>query len=173
MFRRPNIWLMLISVLLFSPSVFALATDRQQKLILNSATAQMNLETGVSIYEGSVRVEQGSTQLRADKLIIHTDKQNQLQQATAIGKPAHYRTLPQLNKPEFHADADTIEYYPPKNLVVLIGNAKAYQNNNVYTGPRIEYNTVTQTIISPQSATGRTTIIIQQKTSSAKTTNKD
>lgn len=163
MFPRISLIVVLTAILMITTKTHALSQDRNATLLLTSATANLNLETGISIYEGNVKLEQGSTHLSADRLIVYTDKQNQLQQAIAIGKPARYRTLSQLNKPEFHADANTIEYHPKKNLIVLIGNAQAYQDNNTYKGPRIEYHTESQTVVSPESNAGRTTIIIQQK----------
>jgi len=167
MSQRIKSIVVLTVMLMITAKAYALSQDRHSTLLLTSATANLNFETGISIYEGKVKLNQGTTQLLADKLVVHTDKQSQLQQAIATGKPAQYRTLPQLNKPEFHADANTIEYYPKKNLIILIGNARAYQNNNVYKGPRIEYHTESQTVISPESDAGRTTIIIQQKQPSA------
>lgn len=151
--------LMLIGFM-FATNAVALPTDRQQKLILKSAAASLNIETGISVYRGNVTVDQGTTHLLADTLTLHTNKQNELTAATAIGKPAHYRTIPRLGKPEFHADADMIEYYPDKNLIILIGNAIAKQENNTYRGPRIEYNTALQTVVSPESPHGQTTIVI-------------
>lgn len=147
---------------LFTTETFALSSDANAKLFLNAASATLNFETGVSTYDGNVKLDQATTHLTADSLIIYTNKQNRLRQATAIGKPAKYRTLPELHKPEFHADANIIDYYPEKNLLVFTGDAKAYQNKDVYTGPRIEYNTALQTVISPSSAKGRTTMIIHQ-----------
>ncbi len=159
-------WVLVI-LLVIPSQAFCLSKDSQEKLLLTSATAQLNLETGISVYEGDVSLEQGTTYLQADKLILHTDKQNQLQQATAYGKPARYRTLPQLNKAELHANAEIIEYYPSKDLIVLLGYAEVYQQHNIYKGPRIEYNTKLQTVLSPVSKEGRTTIIIQQKSAQA------
>ena len=163
MTRSISLLPVLALTLLMMRQACSLGEDHNQKLLLNSDKANLNLETGISIYNGNVTLQQGTTHLLADKLTVLTNKQNQLQQITAIGNPAQYRTLPQPNKPEFHADANIIEYYPQKNLIVLIGNAQAYQNRNVYKGPRIEYNTIEQTVTSPESAMGRTTIIIEQK----------
>lgn len=155
-------WLIII-LAFYVQSGYALGTDRKEKMLLTANTAQLNLETGIGTYSGNVKLEQGSSHLEADKLITRTDKKNQLQQAIAFGKPAKYRTLPQLDKPEFYAEAESIEYYPHKNLLILIGHAKAHQKNNVYSGPRIEYDMKREIVFSPASTQGRTTIILQQK----------
>lgn len=143
--------------------VFALPTDKQQTLHIVADYVQIDHAKGTNYYKGNVHIEQGSTHLDTDILVTRNDQNNQLTEiiATGIGKRAVYRTLPESGKPEFIAQADIIKFYPQKNKVMLIGNARASQEKNAFTGPLIEYNTKLQTVVSTSSHLGRTTILIQ------------
>lgn len=140
---------------------YALSTDKQQPAYIQSDTAILNHKTKTCIYSGHVQLTQGSTVITADTLTTHSDAQNQLELVTAIGKYATYSTLPDNNPQKLVASALTINYYPKKAQVELIGEAKATQGNDSFAGPRINYDIKQQIITSPPSKEGRTTIIIQ------------
>ena len=147
-------------------SCFALATDNQQPMIIQSDSANINQGTGVNIFNGHVRVIQGTTHLNASHATTYTDKNNKLNEAIALGNKttqAHYWTLTDPNKPEMHAYADTIKMFPQKNLIYLIGSAKVTQGKDVYQAPQIEYNTLLKHVVSKASKQGRTTIILHPK----------
>lgn len=141
--------------------VAALSSDAKQELIIKAPTTSMNLNTGVNTYEDHVIVVQGTSELRADKLVVRTDQNRHIIQATATGKPATYKTLPELGKPEFHAAANTIEFYPDKHQIILLGNAKVNQGQDNMVGPQINYDIEQQIVTTPRSSQGVTTITIQ------------
>jgi lipopolysaccharide export system protein LptA len=142
-------------------AVFALSTDKQQIAYLQADSAQINHLTGVGIYKGHVKLTQGSTVITADTLLTHTDKQNQIDQATAIGQPATYNTMPDNSPNPFLASAQTIQYYPTQSLVKLIGDAKSTQGSDSFAGPEMTYDIKQQVVISASSSQGRTNIVIQ------------
>ncbi len=154
-------WVTSLITLLASGSTYALSTDKQQPAFIKSDTATLNHRTKICVYTGHVELTQGSTVITADTLTTYSDAQNQLEQASAIGKFATYSTQPDNNPQKLIATALTLNYYPKKAQVELIGQAKATQGSDSFAGPRINYNIKEQIITSPPSKEGRTTIIIQ------------
>lgn len=139
----------------------ALSTDKQQPAYIKSDSAVLNHKTKICIYIGHVELIQGSTTITADTLTTYSDAENQLEKTTAVGKVATYSTLPDNTPQKLVATALTINYYPKKAEVELIGDAKATQGSDSFAGPRINYDIKQQIITSPASKEGRTTIIIQ------------
>lgn len=151
-------------LLILSPQIaYPLDSDRDAPLNVTSDHFAIDLKKHTTTYEGNVVATQGTTTLTGDKLILYTDKNNQLEKGVAFGDLATYRTLPAPDKTELYAEAHEIEYYPDKQLIVLIKNAKVIQAENTYLGPKILYNMEKETVTSPPSHDGRATIIIEPK----------
>jgi lipopolysaccharide export system protein LptA len=152
----------LLAMTLCAPA-FALETDKNEPISVQADSVTIDNKTGESQYIGNVSVINGSTHLTAAKAIVHTTKNNTIQEAEAFGNSkaqAHYWTLTDPKKPALNAYADIIRIFPDKHLVYLIGHAKVSQGEDLYEAPRIEYNNETQHVFSPQSSQGRTTIVI-------------
>ncbi len=161
MLKSILITLVFLAALTIANFSYALSTDKQQPAYIQSDTATLNHKTKICIYSGHVKLTQGSTVILSDTLTTYSDEQNQLEQATAVGKLATYSTLPDNSEQKLVATAVTINYYPKKAQVELIGDAKAMQGSDSFAGPRINYDIKHQIINSPASNEGRTTIIIQ------------
>lgn len=123
----------------------------------------MNRTSGVHTFKGHVTVDQGSTHLTGDTVIIHNDAQKKVSEIIAIGSKktlAHYQTQPNPKQAVFDAWAVTIKYHPKKGLADLIQSAKAKQNPNVFTGPHLIYDVKQGIVSSPASTQGHVTIIM-------------
>lgn len=160
-FKQLLFLISMLSMLLFPNLSSALSTDKLQPAYIKADSATINHKTKICVYSGHVQLTQGSTVITADTLTTHADAQNQLEQATAVGKFAVYSTLPDNTQLKLVATALTINYYPKKAQVELIGDAKATQGSDSFAGPKINYDIKQQIINSPASKEGRTTIIIQ------------
>jgi lipopolysaccharide export system protein LptA len=143
---------------------WSLPTDRQQVLHASSDMAALDRVTGISTYTGNVYVQQGTTQLIADQVIIKQNAQHQVIEAVAYGKPATYKTIPQVGKDEVTATAAEIHYYPPQHYLELIKDAVVIQGNNRYAAPLIHYDTEQQTVVSPANQDGRVHITLVPST---------
>jgi len=141
-------------------SACGLSTDKQQPAFIQADSATLNHKTGVCIYRGHVKLTQGTTVISSDTLTTYSDQKNQLKLAKAVGQPATYTTLPDNSTIPMVASAQTINYDPQQALVTLTGNAKATQGNDSFAGPLIYYNIKLQTVTTPATEQGRTTIII-------------
>lgn len=164
MLKHVSSLILFLLIVLTSSSTFGLPSDKEQRVILQHAdSTQLDLKTGASTYKGHVVLTQGTTILRGDKILTFTNKNNQLEKAIILGNPARYHTLMKPDNPLFIAVSNTINYYPQKGWIELIGNAKATQGEDSFAAPQINYDVTQGVIITPSSKAGRTKIIIQPK----------
>lgn len=145
-------------------AAFALEADNQEPLELKASSADINQSEHQGTYTNGIEFDQGTTHIRADRAITKTDKNNKLTQAVIYGNKntqAHYWTQMEKSKPDLHAYADIIEYYPDKKIIKLIGNAKVKQGENLFTAPKISYDIEKRHIISGKMANnpGKTVIV--------------
>jgi len=141
--------------------------DSQKPINITSNTFSYDNIKGIAIYSGNVLAVQGSRQLKADELQLYRDNRGDPDKIIAIGKPAHYQNKTSAGKPLLRAQANNIEYDLNKQMLYLIGAAQVEQGGDRYQAPRIEYNQLTDTVKSPPSEQGRTTITIQPRTHNA------
>ncbi|TNE78277.1 MAG: lipopolysaccharide transport periplasmic protein LptA, partial [Gammaproteobacteria bacterium] len=85
--------LLMLLLALPAPLSFALPSDASQPIKIESDRAERNDKKGTTVYEGSVVIRQGTIKIRADKVIVYTER-NQVDRIVCIGKPAHYQQQP-------------------------------------------------------------------------------
>jgi lipopolysaccharide export system protein LptA len=104
---------------------------------------------------------QGSTTVKADKVVVHFNPENKIDNLEALGHPAHFSTLTHLERERLVATANSIEFNPLQSTVRLINNAHVAQSGNVMDSPSILVDLAKETVVSKPSEKGRTTIVIQ------------
>jgi len=151
-----------ILAMIASASLFALQNDDQQVMHINSDGSTFNYKTGTHIYEGNVKIDQGTTHLTADRVVTMNNNKHKIEQAIAFGftQLAEYTTQPKPGDPLLHAKAKIIKFFPAKSIVYLEGDVVVTQGKNSFQGPVIVYNMKDQIVTAPPSKTGRATIII-------------
>jgi len=150
-------------LILVSSCSFSLPTDKEQILKIESDSAQINQAGKFGEFTGRVGLVQGTTHLTAAKAETQANDKSQIVLAIAFGNKrnqAHYWTKTDMQKPELHAYADEIRYYPLKHIITLIGNAKIVQGENSFSGAKISYDTVKQHVLSKNDKNEPTTIVI-------------
>lgn len=147
---------------LSASSSFALPSDRDQMLYITADSAEMNYKTGISTYQGNVKLDQGTTKLRSENMtIISKELQfNELERIIAKGKTAYYETKPEPEDPLLVGTANTIIYKPKDGSLELHDHAVAKQENNVIKGERIDYDINNRHVRSSGGKQQRTTIFI-------------
>ena len=95
-------------------------------------------------------------------------KGDEIDTATAYGKPVRFKQLPEGQKEMVHGEGKTLQLKQAKDLVTLKDNAKITQGTNTITGKVIYYNTKTSkmTVKGQSSARQKTTASGKQETSS-------
>jgi lipopolysaccharide export system protein LptA len=141
---------------------FSLESDKNEKIFIVADSGVYNYKTGVDIYEGNVKVDQGSSHITADRLITKRDNTtHKIKEAIAYGtgELAHYWTLPDKKDPEVHAKASIIKFYPAESKVTLEKNVFVTQGENSFKGELVHYNRNNQTITVPATANARAVIV--------------
>ena len=149
--------------LLFIPVCYALPDDRQQIMQFSSSKAELIQSKHRGIFMGKVEIDQGSTHIRAVKVITEGNTSNQLIKAILEGdqqNQAHYWTLSQADKPVLHAYADFIYYYPERHIIELVGHAKIEQGTDSFEAAQIHYDLLRQRVFSMSDGQLQTNIII-------------
>lgn len=141
--------------------VYALKTDNADVVHIVADSSVYNYKTGENIFEGNVKIDQGTTHIVADKVVTKDNKQHKIKEAIAYGvtQLAHYWTLPKLNEPEIHAKAKIIKFYPIETNVVLEKNVILTQGENSFHGELIFYNKNNQTIVVPSAKNSRAVLV--------------
>ncbi len=150
---------MLLSIL--PVSSFALSSDKYAPYHIRAKEIQYSKQPHQVRYIEHAHATQGSTTLSGDLIVSYfRPNSNQIYKLTATGKPAHYSTLPNNEKVRLYAEADTIIYYPLKNQVLLLKNARVTEKQNVFTGQHIWYDMNTKRVVSTSPNKGDMTRIV-------------
>lgn len=152
---------LLFCSLMIAGLCLALPTDSKQVLHINADTTTYNFKTGDKIFVGNVKVDQGTTHIRADKLITKNNQQHVISEVIATSDLglAHYWTITKNGQPETHAYAKVIKFYPLQSNVTLEKSAKVLQGENSFQGELIHYNSNDQTVTVPRSTTAQAVIV--------------
>lgn len=150
-------------MLCLSQLTYGLNTDRDQKVFITADSGVTNFKSGVDVYQGHVKVDQGTSHIRADKLITKRNKQRQIEEVLAYGfaQPAHYWTLTTTQEPPVHAHARFIRFLPLQQRVTLKKSVYIQQGQNTFRGQLIHYNQAKQIITVPPSRDAHAVIVYQ------------
>lgn len=143
--------------------VFAASADTEQAIEVEADSLEIRDDDNISIYSGNVRLIQGTLNVRSDKLVIHFDDDNSLVLMEMTGAPASFRQLNDDNK-EMIGEADKLDYFEPKSLLVLKGNARFSNDGDVIESSMISINTENDNLqaTSPEPDK-RVRVVIQPK----------
>ncbi|MFA6037638.1 MAG: lipopolysaccharide transport periplasmic protein LptA [Legionellales bacterium] len=135
---------------------------RAQDLTINSDSFHYDNKTGIATYLGNVHATQKDRELTGDRLEIYRDeKTGKMDLIKIFGKPAKYQGSVEEGKPPVFAKANEITYHIPTKFLTLTGNAEVKQEDDIYRSHIIEYDGIKDTVYSPASKQGQTTIILK------------
>jgi len=124
-----------------TPALYALSTDKNQDIEIESNSAYLDDSKNISIYTGEVVVVQGSMRITGDKMTIFYTNENELDKIIVEGRPATFRQLPDKTDIYDEAEALVMEYYESRNLIVLDGQARVKQGERRLIADHVEYDT--------------------------------
>lgn len=131
----------------FGPASLALDSDREQPIHISSDTAERNDKKGITTYTGAVQMDQGSMSIKADKVVLHSNANNDITLVVATGQPAEYRQKPAPDKEVVIARGNTIEYKLDTEKLHIIENASLRQGDGTtLTGKVINYDLKTSVV---------------------------
>jgi len=161
------IFYLVLTGLWFSSTANALDSDKNAPVTINADTTNIDFRTGKRTLTGNVEITQGTLVIKANKVVL-IYKGDEIDTATAYGKPVRFKQLPEGQKEMVHGEGKTLQLKQAKDLVTLKDNAKITQGTNTITGKVIYYNTKTSkmTVKGQSSARQKTTASGKQETSS-------
>jgi lipopolysaccharide export system protein LptA len=145
--------LLLALLLVFSPALTALPTDKDAPVEIEADSADIDGKTNTTTYRGRVRISQGSMELRADKVVIEF-KGRKPSILTATGNPARFRQKPEKDKGSVTGQGKTIVYRINSEELVLTGDAVLTQNDDSFRSDRIVYDRVKARLKAGAAADG-------------------
>jgi lipopolysaccharide export system protein LptA len=132
-------------MLIFSTPTFALESDAKQPITIDSNGATYDEKSELSTYTGNVIATQGSIRVNSDKLVVHF-KDGEAEKLVFTGKNARFKQTPSAGGKDITGQASTGEFYPKRNLLVLMGDATVLQGNGTYSSDYIEYDIKTSLV---------------------------
>jgi lipopolysaccharide export system protein LptA len=129
----------MLFVCCYGPGLLALESDADQPINIDSNTATYDDASSTSTYTGNVISVQGSIRVNSDKLVVYF-VEGEADKLVFTGNKAKFKQTPSEGEEDITGEALTGEYYPKKNLLVLINQATVWQGNATYTSDLIEYD---------------------------------
>ncbi len=118
---------------------FALPSDAEQPLFLESEALEYNELAGTITYSGNVVMQQGSMKIKADQVVIHGNI-DRATRVVAKGTPAHFQQTPEIDAVPVKAAAVRLEYEVKSKSLLLQGDASLNQEGTSLSGNTIEYD---------------------------------
>ena len=106
-----------------------LASDRNQPINIEADRATLNEQTGNSVYEGNVHLQQGTLVLQGSKMTVQLID-NTIDTLVLTGDPATYRQRPDGAESDQHAEAGRIEFHAKEDRIILLENARVWQSGD-------------------------------------------
>ena len=163
---------LIFAALLLATTLPALAerSDRDKPVNLESDTVDINDLTKLSVYQGNVRLTQGTLLITADKLVVMQDEGG-LSKSTATGNQAYFKQKADGKDEFFEGWAQRIDYDVKRETVEMHTQAKIKRGQDEVRGNTIIYNGQTESyrVIGGQEAAseynpkGRVRAVIQPK----------
>ena len=133
--------LLLLCALWLSTPANALPSDKEQPIHISANSAQLDRKKRTATYSGDVKLKQGTLEISADQITIHTNSNDEVEKMEARGKPARYQQKPAENQATITAQANSIRYTLTNEHLLLLEDAFLEQENGAsISGNRIDYD---------------------------------
>lgn len=130
--------LALVTTLVISPSLAALPDDKNQPIQLRADSAEINDKKQISVYIGNVFIQQGSMELKADKITVYSDDDG-VKEMVAIGEMVNFRQQREIGGAFTIGKAKRVEYFADIDEAIFIDNAELVQDGDIFKGDRIKF----------------------------------
>jgi lipopolysaccharide export system protein LptA len=117
--------------------------DRDKPINLEADRVTVDDAKQVAVFEGNVRLTQGTLSIRADKVVVREDGDG-FQHATAYGQPAHLRQKREGAEDWVEGWGERMEYNGRSEQIELHTQARIVRGQDEVRGNFISYNSVTE-----------------------------
>lgn len=160
--------LALLALLTWAP-LWALDADRDQPIEVEADSLEVREQENISIYQGNVKLKQGSLEISSDRLVIHFNDNSDLVLMEMTGNPARLRQLDNEQQ-EMRGQARQINYLESESLLELIEEARFTHAGDTIESTLIRINTEDNNIQAGSSdADERVKMLIQPRKNSTNT----
>ena len=131
------------AALLASLTAHALEEDRLQEIVIQGQSAELDEQSGIITYRGSVTLIQGSLELSAEVLLAKREDGQVIEIAASQGdsdKPVSYSQLIRQGEPQVTAFAQEMVYDLRGQTIELTGDAELKQSDIEFRGDSILYD---------------------------------
>ena len=123
----------------------ALDSDRNEPIEVEADRLEVRELENISIYEGNVRLVQGSLKIDSDRMVIHFDDENELTLMEMTGKPAKFRQLDN-DRRQIYGEAEQIDYSDEESLLIMRKSAYLDHAGDIIKSDLIRLDTTTNNI---------------------------
>ncbi|UUM30336.1 lipopolysaccharide transport periplasmic protein LptA [Vibrio japonicus] len=154
--------LSLMACLLLSSQAFALSTDQDQPVYIDSDSQQLDMKSNKVTFEGDVKLKQGSININAAKVIVTRNPNNgSIQRIDAYGNLATFSQLTDDGK-TLYGEAKEMRYSLADDQLTMKKNAMLAQDDNTIRGAQIRYKISQQKLMADSQSKGdRVTTVLQ------------
>lgn len=152
-------YLSLFAALALSNLAFALSTDSEQPVYIDSDSQHLNLKSNQVTFLGNVTLTQGSINIKADKVVIIRDaKTGNIDEVQGYGELSTFSQKGDDGK-MMYGEAKQLLYKMSDDMLTMIDNAKLSQDDSVIKSSKIRYKIAEQTLIADSDKTQRVSTV--------------
>jgi lipopolysaccharide export system protein LptA len=150
------VWIVLTGAAVAQTQTTATNESNSAPINIEADQLQSSEKEAQSIYQGNVKVTQGTFELLGDHVVIQHPN-NQLNHIVATGTPAKFKRMNPKDKTWMYGEAQTITYNAVEKNILLQGDAIVKQDQkNEIKGPELFYDLNNQ-ILTAQGDQNATT----------------
>ena len=153
--------LSLFALTLAAPSVYALSSDSEQPVYIDSDSQQLDMKSNQVTFLGDVNLKQGSININADKVIVTRNAVNgEIEEIQGYGKPATFSQLTDDGK-ALYGEADGLHYQLIADKLIMTKNAMLSQDGSIIRGSKTTYQIASQKLVADSDSSERVSTVLQ------------
>jgi len=153
--------LSLIACLFAASSAYALTSDSEQPIYIDSDKQNLDMKSNKVTFSGDVKLKQGSISINADKLIvIRNQEDDSLKEIEAFGAPATFSQLTDEGK-TLRGEAKELYYKVATDQLTMIADAVLSQDESTIRGQKITYKISSQKLTADGGKNERVKTVLQ------------
>jgi len=153
--------LSLIACLFAASSAYALTSDSEQPIYIDSDKQNLDMKSNKVTFSGDVKLKQGSISINADRLIvIRNQADDSLKEIEAYGAPATFSQLTDEGK-TLRGEAKELYYKVATDQLTMIADAVLSQDESTIRGQKITYKISSQKLTADGGKNERVKTVLQ------------
>jgi lipopolysaccharide export system protein LptA len=153
--------LSLLAGLLVSSFTFALSSDSEQPVYIDSNSQELDMKSNKVTFAGEVKLVQGSIEVNGDKIVVLRDAEDgSIQEIEAFGNLATFSQQTDDGK-VLTGKAKELYYKMADDKLTMIDDAELMQDDSTVKGDKIVYFIATEKMIADSNEGKRVSTVLQ------------